>query len=408
MAEKNRFFYLFSLLGFAVSFALILQTDGEALKPFFYYYKDYCMDFYNHILYVQDPKHVYESSVFATFPPLAYIFYYLLGKCIPPSVVAGEGGRALRDNLLGMNLYVTYTAVLSAFLILAMEPFTEKLRRGERWLLTGIILLSAPFIGLYERGNSVFLVLVLLFAFLYLRDSERAWKREAALLLLATASAFKLYPAVFGLLYLREKRWKEAIRLTGYGIFLVFAPFVFFGGWEAISVLLYNFQFITEGFMLGGDLRSVAYVTVLIGEWFGKDPAALYLLGEKLAWLFLAFSCLCVLWQGCLWKRLVLLDGIMIFFPGWSGSYTLIYLTLPLILYLGEGRTRETRSGLDIWYQILFACVFTLMLWNPQWSQRFFHSEFSYTIRALGAWGLVLTVMADTCIKRFIKFIKKK
>lgn len=215
----------------------------------------------------------------------------------------------------------------------------------------------------------------------------------------------KLYPAVFGLLYLREKRWKEAVRLTVYGLILVFAPFPFFGGIQGMKALLYNYKFITAGFMLGGDLRSVAYLTALVGDWFGLPEASMFALGEKLSWIFFALSVLCAVWQETLWKRLVLLAGIMIFFPSWSGSYTLIYLALPLVIFLTEKETEGTPEKpffSDTWhYEILFACVFTMVLWNPEWSQKIFHSEFAYTIRILGAWGLVLHVMADTLWERY-------
>jgi len=428
MLKGKRLFYCLSLLGFAVSFFLIMETDGEALKPFFYYYKDYCMDFFSHILFVRDRQHVYESSVFATFPPFAYLIYYVLGKFIPSSAVNDPGGSGLRDNLLGMNLYVTYMVVLVLIFSYVLQYFMKERRRGEQLGLSLLILLSAPFIGLYERGNSVFLVLILLFCFVALERSESAVKREAALLCLAAAAALKLYPAVFGLLYLKQRRWEEAARLTLYGLFLVFAPFVFFGGWSQIPVLLYNFKFITEGFILGGDLRSVAYATIWIGERFGGEVSALFALGEKLAYVFFAASCLCVLFQKTLWKQLVLLAGIMIFFPSWSGSYTIVYMTLPFVLFMtgwGEHdvrkQEREEREGektaaageyregafREAAYQICFACVFTMMLWNPEWSQRIFRSEFSYTIRVLGTWGLVLLVMADTVWERMIGRKKK-
>ena len=408
-------FYLLSFLGFVFSFCLIFHTNGEALKPFFYYYKDYCMDFYNQILYVRDPQHVYESSPFASFPPFAYILYYILGKSIAPSVITEEGGRGLRDNLLGMNLYVVYTVILAVLFVFAVQLFTERMKKGEQLGLLMLLLFSAPFIGMFERGNSVFLVLILLFLFLYLKDSSKWWKREAALWLLAAAAAMKLYPAVFGLLYLREKRWKEAARLTLYGLFLVFAPFPFFGGIQGMKALLYNYKFITADFMLGGDLRSVAYLTALIGDWIGLPEAAMFAIGEKLAWLFFAASVVCAVLQENLWKRLVLLSGIMIFFPSWSGSYTLIYLALPLVLFLvqhigkNEDSSKEETGSkkmrqLGEWrYEVLFACVFTMVLWNPSWSQKIFHSEFAYTIRILGAWGLVLNVMADTLIEVFKK-----
>ncbi len=405
-------FYGLSLMGFIFSFILIMKSDGEALKPLYYYYDDYCADFYNQILYVQDPQHVYQSSPFAAFPPFAFILYYILGKFIAPSVVTGEGGHGLRDNLLGMNLYVIYTLVLTVLFIFMVQRFTECMKKGEQLGLLLLILLSAPFVGMFERGNSVYMVLILLFLFLYWKDSKVFWKREMALLILAAAAAMKLYPAVFGLLYLREKRFKEAVRLTLYGILLVFAPFPFFGGIEGIKTLLYNFRYITAGAMLGGDLRSVAYLTALVGDYFGLPEAVTFAYGEKIAWIFFAVSVFCAVLQKEIWKQLILLAGIMIFFPSWSGSYTLIYLALPLVIFLADKKMKKTQElkvlPTDWSYEILFACVFTLVLWNPDWSMKIFHSEFPYTIRILGAWGLVLHVMIDTVYEKISNTMMKK
>lgn len=402
---------MLSLLGFAISFFLILATNGETFRSFFYYGHDYFMDFFNHIWYVRDRAHVYDTSIYASFPPLAYVFYYFMGKFIPASAIEGPGNRAVRDNLFGLNLYVAYTAVLVVLLVFLVQHFLRQKRRGEQCLLLFILLLSAPFIGLYERGNSAFMVLILLMGFTAYKDSKEPWKRETAIIFLAVAAALKLYPAVFGLLYLQEKRWKEAARLTVYGLFLVFFPFVFFGGGGKIPVLLYNFKAISNEIVLG-DLRSVTYATVWIGQKLGISLPYLLAAGNASSFLFFILSCACVLLQTRLWKKMVLLSGIMIFFPVWSGAYTITYLTLPLVLYLGaengeddtsDGRRNCGRKRSDVYdtlYQIFFACVFTMLLWNTEWLERFFNSDFSYSIRAVGSWGLVLTVMAETILGR--------
>lgn len=408
MTEGRKLFYSLSLLGFVVSFFLIVMTNGETFRSFFYYGHDYFMDFFNHIWYVRDRVHVYDSSIYASFPPLAYVLYYFLGKFIPPSAIEGPGNRAVRDNLFGLNLYVAYTVVLVVLFVFLVQYFMRKKKRVEQCALLLIILLSAPFIGLYERGNSAFIVLILLMGFTVFRDSEEAWKREAAIILLAVAAGLKLYPAVFGLLYLQEKRWGEAARLTAYGLFLVFFPFIFFGGFGKIQVLLYNFKAISNEIVLG-DLRSVTYATVWIGQKLGIGLPVLLIAGSVASVLFFLLSCVCVLLQRELWKKMALLSGIMILFPVWSGSYTIIYLTLPLVLFLGEehgGRRSFNGIGkryssvgdhaIDILYQVFFACIFTTLLWNTKWLEEFFNADFSYSLRAAGSWGVVILVMAET------------
>lgn len=411
-------FYGLSLLGFIVSFILVIQTDGEALRSFFYYGHDYFMDFFNHIYYVSDRLHLYESSIHASFPPLAYVLYFFLGKGIPDSAIEGTGNRAVRDNLFGLNLYVVYMVVLAMVLVFLIQFFLKNKSRAEQLLLSLIVLVSAPFVGLYERGNSAFIVLLLLLLFIALKDSSKSWQREAALILLAVAAGLKLYPAVFGLLYLQERRWKETARLVLYGLLFTFGPFVFFGGFKELPVLLYNLRAISEQISFG-DLRSVVYAVVLIGEKFEIAIPVLLKWGRVIAVLFFCSACLCTFFQKCLWKKMVLLSGIMIFFPTWSGSYTLVYLVLPLLLFIGEGKNertgatgvciemRKSDSGryLNLLYEVFFAWVFTMMLWNLEWSKEVFNSDFPYTIRALGAWGLVITVMVETIVTTAHRYI---
>ena len=162
-------------------------------------------------------------------------------------------------------------------------------------------------------------------------------------------------------------------------------------------MLLYNFKAISNEIVLG-DLRSATYATVFIGQKMGMSLPFLLAAGRVVSVLFFLLSCGCVLLQKVLWKKMVLLSGIMIFFPVWSGSYTLIYLTLPLVLFLAE--KKEEVTGFDILYQVFFACVFTILLWNSEWLEDFFNSDFSYYLRAVGSWGLVLTVMAETFFRR--------
>ena len=116
---------------------------------------------------------------------------------------------------------------------------------------------SYPFWLAIERGNMSLLVLILLMYAMALKDSTKIWERETALLLFAMAAALKLYPAVFGLLYLISKRYKEAVRLVIYGALLFthqlygvlffFLPFVFFQGVHGFQIFLHNINAVGSG-----------------------------------------------------------------------------------------------------------------------------------------------------------------
>ena len=78
-------------------------------------------------------------------------------------------------------------------------------------VLTLLLLASAPLFIAIERGNPVFPVTVMTLWALYLQNEEEAWKKELALILIAAAAGFKIYPAIFGLLYIKEKRFPETV-----------------------------------------------------------------------------------------------------------------------------------------------------------------------------------------------------
>ena len=83
-------------------------------------------------------------------------------------------------------------------------------RPGEPLALCVCLLLSGVMVYTIERGNSALNVMVMILWAFALRDSERPWERELALLLIAVAAGFKVYPCIFGLLYLFERRWPWA------------------------------------------------------------------------------------------------------------------------------------------------------------------------------------------------------
>ncbi len=70
----------------------------------------------------------------------------------------------------------------------------------------------------FERGNLVLYAMVFLMIGLALRDSSNKAFRELSLVMVAVSAGFKLYPALFGFLWIAEKRYKEAARLVVYGL----------------------------------------------------------------------------------------------------------------------------------------------------------------------------------------------
>lgn len=307
---------------------------------------DSFMDFFNHISYVRDPQNVYYASEHACFPPLIYCMYLLFAKMLPQDATVMY--NAALTSSYAMLLYVAYCVVLAILLFYSIYKLAK---RSIEWSLgmTVLIVMSNAFIfGVLERGNSALIVCIFLLRALELREREDRTARERALLLIAFSAGIKIYPAIFGLLYLIEKRWKEAGRLIVYGMLFFFAPFAFFGGSQGLMQFIRN-QMIIQSDRVG--TASVgAFWNLLTGMRNGEIAAVGYLILAVLG---------CVLARD-MWKKIFLLSSIMVIAPLWSGRYTTIYMVIPLILYF-----RESRKGvINYVYTFLFACMFLLVAFS--------------------------------------------
>lgn len=78
-----------------------------------------------------------------------------------------------------------------------------------------------------ERGGLTLYISIFLLLSLHLKDTNSKYKRELALIFIAIAAGIKIYPAIFGLIYIIEKRYKEAARLVIYGLISFFYPSYF-------------------------------------------------------------------------------------------------------------------------------------------------------------------------------------
>lgn len=311
-------------------------------------------DFFRHIGYASDLKNTYYVSRDACFPPLAYLFFHILYMLNPlPKEISA-------DNWQAYAMYPYEILLLVFCMIIAGILFYEIIRISlgkQALVLTMLLVLSAPVFIAIERGNPIFGVTVMLLWSLYLREQPEKWKRELALILIAVAAGFKIYPAILGLLYIKEKRFSETKRLLVYGILLFFVPFVFTGGIQGfrqfLDVLLhghYNADFMKEWSSVRGLCRSV------FGK-IGMSDATSVALGTAAENIFLLLSVLLAFTTGSSWKSVLFLSAAMTFYMPTSWCYNMVFYLLPLMLYF---RTK----GEHVLYTVLFSAIFSIPVWG--------------------------------------------
>lgn len=350
-------FLLFSGVGLISLFVADFHSQGTTLMNLLHQNPDDAfMDFFNNLSFSFD---AYDLG--ASYPPLACILNGIFAHLIPMELrnqYSLDNRYIIRDSQIGI---MTYLVVL-LLIILAFSFFFKESIRGsalKKGMALISILLSVPFLFAYERGNLILIALVFTMAFIWGYESEKRWIRWFSFICLSLAAAIKIYPAVLGLLLVRERRWKDTAVLAGCGIATFMLPFLAFeGGFSNLFKMLENLTAATNvmtstHYGLKHDLTNfLGILTEATGRWFvGYAHLAIMLLLVSIV-VVVVFHC-----QMALWKAVALLCSLMILVPGFSYTYTLIFMALPLALFLGD---REGGNSLimDCIYAVFFIGIF--------------------------------------------------
>lgn len=328
-----------------------------------YFGGDIYADFFNHIDYCKNLENVYYQAPFACFPPLAYVaFYYPLSLILPEDAVIRF---APWQNT--SEIFIIYTAsIIICCLIIFwfIRYFLKKFGMGAiSWVGILILISNCFFFGAIERGNSVIIVLALLMEAMWLRDRDSKVAREVALILIAVAAGFKAYPALFGLLYLVEKRWKEAVRLIVYGVLFFFVPFAFCGGWEGfLQFVRVISQVQNDSYM---SYTSITSTIALLAEKTGIGLFAWKHTATIATVLFLLINAasLCSKKLSA-WEKAMIVCSMVVLGPAWSGTYTCIYFAVPMIIFFAhtaDGFGKKGELVYNIFCTVGFATMFSLI-----------------------------------------------
>lgn len=355
--------YLFSQL---LAFLFLIAVEGEATSSLLFQdVNDSFMDFF-HSLCTAGSQEGYAGG--SIYPPLSYLIFKLFARLVPLRYFDLDNQTAaafdIRASQAGRVAFLLFLGVAVAlFLWVAKSGKAEK---GGKWRdAVGLLLLfSAPFVCAVERGNIVLLSMVALLFFALCNRSENRVVRELSLAALAFSAALKLIPGVFFLLLLFEKRYREFFRAGVYFAVMLFLPFLVFGGFSQVPVLLGNL--LRGPAALLGDAynpETVAHVatvsfsgvfnnigTVLTGK---PDLLPLY---TVLGFLLTAVLLVLAFFQRGFRRTLALTVAMCGIFR-FNAPYTTVYMLVPLFVFLREGKAKK--RGVDALYTVLFVCMFS-------------------------------------------------
>lgn len=350
----------YCILGFILIFifiASILVSHGATIKNYFHAYpQDHFQDFFNS-MYDTIGRHPYQNGVI--YPPLCYAIYLVCLRFIPIEQlgVSSMNLRIYQGPMLSFMFYSLITFLLFIFLFLKLKKGSTK----EKYTFLTLFIFSTPFLFEFERANIIFLALILLMIFFVYKDSNNKLMKEISLISLAASAAIKIYPAIFGLILLKEKRYKEIGRVIIYGILLFMLPFLLFGGFQTIVTFYNNLTNTTAMFsenIYMHKLNFNAYFDFLT-RIFSLQNTLFPIFGKILYIFLILISCINSLITKSNWKRVLLLTLLMIGIPNISFTYTAIFLLIPIVMFFDDD---EKKKKIDYIYLILFALI---MFPNP-------------------------------------------
>lgn len=351
-------FVVFAFIVFLL-FAIIAVFENGKIINWMIMGSDEESDYYRQIVYAADLKNIYFNTDDAPFPPFSYLFYHLLYLINPfEAPVKLSSYRIARDTGFNRLVYMIIMCMHVAIFYKATELHLKKKFGGTTtFLFSTVSLLSIPYLfGSIEKGNIIFLVISMMLLALYFKESENSFLKETALVLIAMCAATKVYPAILGLLYLKEKRFKEAIRLIIYGVLFVFVPFIFTGGLNGLIQylsVLRVFQTRTIPRYTSISPMLLAVVDTFMPQ-MDKTKVLPFNIAVQTVYLIInvvsLFKC----------KRksvaFMLIGGILSIYVPDSYRYTAGYMIIPFVLLLLEEKIRK----IDLVYFVLFVLIFTI------------------------------------------------
>lgn len=349
-------FFGLSILNLFLLYIILLLSKGQYVFWLTYSESNFC-DFWNHIGRLLFSPSIYTTDADAIFPPLAYLLLKVFAYPLTYKAQQGENLEQISRSGFGVLTLLMYFLLYIWLLTIALHIFYKKESFIPKMILLGIFIFSYSIWGFaFERGNLVIYAMVFLMLGLGLRNSPSKVLRELALIFTAISAGLKLYPALFGFLWIAEKRYREAARLLMYGLSAFFIPFLFVD----------HFMNYLHTFMayLGKHVYSHASVWGLILGSLGDTEHTQMLCRIMVAVIILWALCLLFI-RGVNWKTITLLMATQTAIIPEQYVYGYVFIAIPLIWFLNENDGRK----LDHVYSVLFAALFTLPPISLSWGR---------------------------------------
>lgn len=231
-------------LFFILSIIFICNYSFFIDKIIFNNFNDYFADFYNHAR-LSGITDVYTGPAWSLgergLPPLHYIIFHFLSQTANYNLIPTNflNGFSLNNEICRGIYFSNYIlCVISVLFYIFLYEKLELKNKYLKYIVMFVFLLSYPFMFEFERGNIILLTVFLVSYFMFNYNSESKAEKAGSITAISIASAMKVFPCAFLLLYLHKKKFKEFFITLSIILLIFLFSFLFFDG-GLINILYY-------------------------------------------------------------------------------------------------------------------------------------------------------------------------
>jgi hypothetical protein len=262
------------------------------------------------------------------------------------------------------SVWIYIVLFLSVFWWWLARSFTACLRSYERIAVVIVATLSYPATLAVAETN----IDLLLFVFLLIGIASIERRRDGvAVVMLALIAVSKVVPALYILLFAVRRQWGRLVQTVGLALILTAAGFAaFHGGFVAnvrgfLSALRGTESLYNDGVHSAEFSSTLASWSQAVANAIGGNSASVsartvvshYQLIEEAVGILLLFVYLRR--ESVLWRATTLITIAILLLPDVSYDYTLIYLFVPIALFVRQERVDGLQRKIAVVFGLLLA-----------------------------------------------------
>ncbi|MBT3811770.1 MAG: DUF2029 domain-containing protein [Candidatus Marinimicrobia bacterium] len=323
-----------------------------------------------------------STSNYFPFSAIVFGFSGWLGRGSPYSAVAFSVG-------LGSTILIWLTWL----------HFRTSLKTAALLCAFVVSMMSYPMLFTLHTGNIEIWVFIFLCLFFV---TYQAGKPVLSTVFLAASIAMKLYPAIFIILFVIDKRYRLVLYTLAWVVVLTLFPFLI---WP-IAPDLY-LQSLSIGMSFYKDVMIESYSGVYFGHsivnflralWPNLQPASLYPAYYVFAGITLILMTIyATFMEKVLWKKIAVLVIALCLLPPTSTEYKLLYFFIPFFFFVNH----NVRSKTDSLYVLLFSFLFI----NKGYM--YFHGDQFVTLNGVANTAIMVVMLILILLEHFMSSWQK-